>query len=90
MNTNQFPLFDVCSVSMVSMRGVASDEERVSDIKKLLTCGTFYFAWSSGQDGPPIDLTLAAQKCVKFNETDNRFFWYACFSFTLNIAWSES
>jgi hypothetical protein len=30
---------------MVSMRGIPSDEERVGDIKKLLICGTFYFAW---------------------------------------------
>ena len=60
---------------MVSLRGVPSDEDRVTEIKKLLTCGTFYFAWSSPQEGPPIDLTLAAQKSVKFNETDNRFFW---------------
>jgi hypothetical protein len=36
---------------MMSMRGVASDEDRVTDIKKLLTCGTFYFAWTPPQ-GP--------------------------------------
>jgi len=60
---------------MVSMRGVPSDEERVTEIKKLLTCGTFYFAWTPQQDGSPIDLTLAAQKCVKWEQTDYRFFW---------------
>jgi hypothetical protein len=38
------------------MRGIPTDEERVSDIKKLLTCGTFYFAWSAPDQGSPIDL----------------------------------
>ena len=41
---------------MTSMRGIPSDEERVSDIKKLLTCGTFYFAWAAPDQGSPIDL----------------------------------
>ena len=44
-------------------------------IKTLLTCGTFYFAWNIDKTKPPFDLTLSAQKAVKFNETDNRFFW---------------
>ena len=38
------------------MRGIPTDEERVSDIKKLLTCGTFYFAWAAPDQGSPIDL----------------------------------
>lgn len=63
------------SIHMISMRGIPADEERVSEIKKLLVCGTFYFAWAPPQEGPPIDLSLAAQKCVKHTTTDFRFFW---------------
>jgi len=61
---------------MISMRGIPSDEERVSEIKKLLICGTFYFAWAPPQEGPPIDLSLAAQKSAKHSTTDFRFFWW--------------
>ena len=55
--------------------GYQPDEEKVAEIKKLLCNGTFYFAWSNDVKESPIDLTLAAQKSAKFNETDNRFFW---------------
>ena len=58
------------------MRGYQPDEERIAEIRKLLCNGTFYFAWSHDEKQKPIDLTLAAQKSVKFpGETDNRFFW---------------
>ena len=66
-------IYRLNNVAMVSVRGNPHDEEKVAEIKKLLTCGTFYFAWSSTE--PPIDLTLAAQKIAKNAETDNRFFW---------------
>ena len=43
--------------------GYQPDEEKVSEVKKLLCCGTFYFSWSNSTTGqPPIDLTLATQK----------------------------
>lgn len=67
-------VYRLTNVSLVSMRGVPQDEEKVSEIKKLLTCGAFYFAWSSQDEA--IDLTLASQKAVTNKETDNRFFWY--------------
>jgi phosphatidylinositol-bisphosphatase len=66
-------IYRVTNVSMVSMRGHPPDEDKVVEIKKLLTCGTFYFAWSAQDE--PVDLTLCSQKAVKFTETDNRFFW---------------
>jgi len=49
----------------------------VSEIKKLLCCGTFYFSWSSNESIPPMDLTLAAQKARRYGlkKSDNRFFW---------------
>ena len=57
------------------MRGYQPDEEKVAEIKKLLCCGTFYFAWSNVSGEKPIDLTLSAQKSIKYDQTDNRFFW---------------
>ena len=56
---------------MVSLRGASSDEEKVADVKKLLTSGAFYFAWSV--HGNTVDLTLSAQKAAKSNgNPDNR------------------
>ena len=87
LGTNE--IYRVTNVQMISMRGFQPDEERVSEIKKLLCCGTFYYSWnvqstsgcaSSGifqmDKRGAIDLTLAAQKAGKKSvKTDNRFFW---------------
>ena len=63
--------FRLTGVSMVSLRGASSDEEKVADVKKLLTSGAFYFAWSV--HGNTADLTLSAQKAAKSNGSpDNR------------------
>ena len=70
-------IYRLSSVSMVSMRGHPPDEEKVVEIKKLLTCGTFYFSWSAADE--PIDLTVAAQRANKGARTDNRFFWNRMF-----------
>ncbi|XP_059090202.1 synaptojanin-1-like isoform X2 [Tigriopus californicus] len=66
-------IYRVTNVVMISMRNLPQDEEKVTEIKKLLCCGAFYFAWS--HHDTPIDLTLSTQKAVKFAKTDNRFFW---------------
>ena len=66
-------IYRLTNVQMISFRGNPHDEEKVAEIKKLLTCGTFYFSWSATEK--PIDLTLAAQKSAKKAVTDNRFFW---------------
>ena len=58
-------------MSLVSLRGVAADEEKVADVKKLLTSGAFYFAWSV--HGNTVDLTLTAQKASRdTGNPDNR------------------
>ena len=67
--------YRVTNVATVSLRGYSPDEEKVTEIRKLLSCGTFYFAWSRDEKQKPIDLTLSAQKSVKFDKNDNRFFW---------------
>ncbi len=71
-------IYRITNVSMVSMRGVPTDEDKVGEVKKLLCCGAFYFSWSSAPDKPAIDLTLAAQKARRANnssKSDHRFFW---------------
>ena len=60
---------------------MAADEEKMSEVKKLLTCGAFYFSWSSSESVAPLDLTLSAQKVAQVGagggggKIDNRFFW---------------
>uniref|UniRef100_A0A0K2U5M9 phosphoinositide 5-phosphatase n=1 Tax=Lepeophtheirus salmonis TaxID=72036 RepID=A0A0K2U5M9_LEPSM len=77
-------IYRISNVSMLSMRGNSADEEKVSDIKKLLCCGTFYFSWCfKGEKSDAFDLTLAEQKKAKHSEgkmeTENRFFWNRMF-----------
>ncbi|XP_052126016.1 synaptojanin-1 [Frankliniella occidentalis] len=66
-------IFRVTQTHFVSLRNQAQDEERISEVRKLLNSGTFYFSWSSS--GDPLDLTLCAQRRTKTAATDNRFFW---------------
>lgn len=60
---------------------MAADEDKMSEVKKLLTCGTFYFSWSSSESVTALDLTLSAQKAAQEGagggggKNDNRFFW---------------
>ena len=62
---------------------MAADEEKMSEVKKLLTCGAFYFSWSSNPSVAALDLTLSAQKAAQAGAAagsgtnDNRFFWWA-------------
>jgi phosphatidylinositol-bisphosphatase len=49
-------------------------EDRVSEVRKVLNSGTFYFSWSAGQQ-ESLDITLSAQRRCKSTITDNRFFW---------------
>ena len=74
-------IYRITNVSMVSMRGgLQADEEKVAEVKKLLTCGAYYFSWSSNEQETPIDLTLTSQKAVfSKGKTDNRFFWWEFF-----------
>jgi hypothetical protein len=52
------------------------NEDRISEVRKLLNSGTFYFSWYSGPPGgSPLDLTLCAQRRHKTSTTDHRFFW---------------
>ena len=50
------------------------DEEIISEVRKLLNSGTFYFSVCAG-DKQPLDLTLCSQRRFEDSEPDNRFFW---------------
>jgi synaptojanin len=66
-------IFRVTQTTFVSLRNLPQDEERVSEVRKLLNSGTFYFSWSTAGDS--LDITLCAQRRLKTAVTDNRFFW---------------
>ena len=51
-----------------------SNEDRISEVRKVLNSGTFYFSWSAGSN-PALDITLSVQRRYMTNCTDNRFFW---------------
>ncbi|XP_033002826.1 synaptojanin-1 isoform X11 [Lacerta agilis] len=66
-------VFRVTSTDLISLRIDPSDEERVSELRKVLNSGNFYFAWSSS--GVSLDLSLNAHRSMQEQSTDNRFFW---------------
>lgn len=70
---NDSEIFRITATSFLSLRHDASDEERIQELKKLLSSGTFYFSWSS--TGATFDLSLCAQRQEQKHVTDNRFFW---------------
>ncbi|XP_052597099.1 synaptojanin-1 isoform X16 [Peromyscus californicus insignis] len=66
-------VFRVTSTEFISLRADASDEDRISEVRKVLNSGNFYFAWSAS--GVSLDLSLNAHRSVQEHTTDNRFFW---------------
>ncbi|XP_066555917.1 synaptojanin-1 isoform X2 [Amia ocellicauda] len=66
-------VFRVTSTEFVSLRNDPTDEDRISDVRKVLHSGSFYFAWSAS--GVSMDLSLNAHRRIKKDTTDNRFFW---------------
>ncbi|XP_023247557.1 synaptojanin-1 isoform X2 [Copidosoma floridanum] len=49
-------------------------EDRISEVRKVLNSGTFYFSWSSSPNYS-LDVTLSVQTRFNSNATDNRYFW---------------
>lgn len=66
-------VFRITQTNFVSLRNQPQDEERISEVRRLLNSGTFYFSWSSS--GEAFDITLCAQRRKLTSNTDNRFFW---------------
>ncbi|NWT32681.1 SYNJ1 protein, partial [Cardinalis cardinalis] len=66
-------VFRVTCTEFVSLRADPTDEDRVSEVRKVLNSGSFYFAWSA--TGVSLDLSLSAHRSMQEHTTDNRFFW---------------
>uniref|UniRef100_A0A6I8NLT3 phosphoinositide 5-phosphatase n=1 Tax=Ornithorhynchus anatinus TaxID=9258 RepID=A0A6I8NLT3_ORNAN len=66
-------VFRVTSTEFISLRNDPSDEDRISEVRKVLNSGNFYFAWSA--TGVSLDLSLNAHRRMQEHTTDNRFFW---------------
>ncbi|NXB00488.1 SYNJ1 protein, partial [Cnemophilus loriae] len=66
-------VFRVTSTEFVSLRVDPTDEDRISEVRKVLNSGNFYFAWSA--TGVSLDLSLSAHRSMQERTTDNRFFW---------------
>ncbi|NWV66278.1 SYNJ1 protein, partial [Malurus elegans] len=66
-------VFRVTSTEFVSLRVDPMDEDRISEVRKVLNSGNFYFAWSA--TGVSLDLSLSAHRSMQERTTDNRFFW---------------
>uniref|UniRef100_A0A8C4LGX1 Synaptojanin-1 n=1 Tax=Equus asinus asinus TaxID=83772 RepID=A0A8C4LGX1_EQUAS len=49
-------VFRVTSTEFISLRIDSSDEDRISEVRKVLNSGNFYFAWSAS--GVSLDLSL--------------------------------
>uniref|UniRef100_A0A8C5PHL4 Synaptojanin-1 n=1 Tax=Leptobrachium leishanense TaxID=445787 RepID=A0A8C5PHL4_9ANUR len=65
-------VFRVTSTEFISLRA-DPDEDRMSEVRKVLNSGSFYFAWSSTRVS--LDLSLNAHRSMQEQRTDNRFFW---------------
>ncbi|XP_040194818.1 synaptojanin-1 isoform X7 [Rana temporaria] len=66
-------VFRVTSTEFISLRIDPADEDRMSEVRKVLNSGSFYFAWSA--TGVSLDLSLNAHRSTQDQRTDNRFFW---------------
>jgi synaptojanin len=73
-------IFRITQTQFVSLQHQQPAEDKISEVRKVLNSGTFYFSWNSTtnqqqQSQYSFDITLSAQRRRKTNETDNRFFW---------------
>ncbi|XP_055370437.1 synaptojanin-1 isoform X3 [Betta splendens] len=66
-------VFRVTQTDFISLKNDPGDEDRISEVRKVLNSGHFYFAWSS--TGVSMDLSLNAHRRILQDTTDNRFFW---------------
>ncbi|XP_063994499.1 synaptojanin-1 [Diachasmimorpha longicaudata] len=67
-------IFRITQTQFVPLHYTQGNEDRVSEVRKVLNSGTFYFSWSAGQQ-EALDITLSVQRRYKSTITDNRFFW---------------
>ena len=71
---NETDIFRITATSFISLRNAAQDDECISELRKFLNGGSFYFSWSPL--GPSFDLSLCAQRYHSTTQdSDHRFFW---------------
>lgn len=71
-------IFRITQTQFVSLQHQQLAEDKISEVRKVLNSGTFYFTYNPNainQQQNSFDITLSAQRRRKTNETDNRFFW---------------
>lgn len=69
-------IFRITQTQFLPLFYQSQNDDKVSEVRKLLNSGTFYFSWSSGKSNDTIfDLTLCSQRKSKTSVADNRFFW---------------
>ncbi|XP_014362575.2 synaptojanin-1 [Papilio machaon] len=69
-------VFKITQTQFLPLFYQSQGEDKVSEVRKLLNSGTFYFSWNSGKIQDNLfDLTLCAQRKSKGANPDNRFFW---------------
>ncbi|KAL9928488.1 synaptojanin isoform 1-T7 [Glossina fuscipes fuscipes] len=70
-------IFRITQTQFVSLQSTVINEDKISEVRKLLNSGTFYFAHvnPSSMSVNKFDITLCAQRRFQTSETDNRFFW---------------
>ncbi|XP_055620671.1 synaptojanin-1 [Toxorhynchites rutilus septentrionalis] len=76
-------IFRITQTQFVSLQYQPTSEDRISEIRKVLNSGTFYFSFANATNnaqqaasgGFSFDITLSAQRRRRAVETDNRFFW---------------
>ncbi|CAH2244759.1 synaptojanin-1 [Pararge aegeria] len=69
-------VFKITQTQFLPLFYQSQGEDKVSEVRKLLNSGTFYFSWNSGKANDNLfDLTLCAQRKSKGAYPDNRFFW---------------
>ncbi|XP_006622972.1 synaptojanin-1 [Apis dorsata] len=67
-------VFRITQTHFVPLHYTQGNEDRISEVRKVLNSGTFYISWSANNQ-EPLDITLSAQRRCKSTITDNRFFW---------------
>ncbi|XP_039298700.1 synaptojanin-1-like isoform X2 [Nilaparvata lugens] len=67
-------IYRITQTTFIPLRGPCADNEEISDLRKFLNSGMFYFSWMPGNN-PPRDITMCAQRKAKVFQPDNRFMW---------------
>ncbi|XP_011567451.3 synaptojanin-1 [Plutella xylostella] len=69
-------VFKITQTQFLPLFHQSQHDDKMSEVRKLLNSGTFYFSWNSGKSNDSLfDLTLCAQRKSKGAAPDNRFFW---------------